>query len=145
MEAKQLLQQVIVGVASLKEVVGMELKEAEDRFGQFLKLEELAMLDERNQERLKESMGDNVKRREKMEKALEEIGRVVQEVVKVDSLLELSMEKVVEEQLAVVELPFTLQEKVLRWPDTSKVETEEKINKMFRLLEEVVNILMIQQ
>ena len=145
MEAKQLLQQVIVGVASLKEVVGAELKEAEDRFGQFLKLEELAMLDERNQERLKESMGDNVKRREKMEKALEEIGRVVQEVVKVDSLLELSMEKVVEEQLAVVELPFTLQEKVLRWPDTSKVETEEKINKMFRLLEEVVNILMIQQ
>ena len=145
MEAKQLLQQVIVGVASLKEVVGLELKEAEDRFGQFLKLEELAMLDERNQERLKESMGDNVKRREKMEKALEEIGRVVQEVVKVDSLLELSMEKVVEEQLAVVELPFTLQEKVLRWPDTSKVETEEKINKMFRLLEEVVNILMIQQ
>ena len=145
MEAKQLLQQVIVGVASLKEVVGVELKEAEDRFGQFLKLEELAMLDERNQERLKESMGDNVKRREKMEKALEEIGRVVQEVVKVDSLLELSMEKVVEEQLAVVELPFTLQEKVLRWPDTSKVETEEKINKMFRLLEEVVNILMIQQ
>ena len=145
MEAKQLLQQVIVGVASLKEVVGVELKEAEDRFGQFLKLEELAMLDERNQERLKESMGDNVKRREKMEKALEEIGRVVKEVVKVDSLLELSMEKVVEEQLAVVELPFTLQEKVLRWPDTSKVETEEKINKMFRLLEEVVNILMIQQ
>ena len=145
MEAKQLLQQVIVGVASLKEVVGVELKEAEDRFGQFLKLEELAMLDERNQERLKESMGDNVKRREKMEKALEEIGRVVQEVVKVDSLLELSMEKVVDEQLAVVELPFTLQEKVLRWPDTSKVETEEKINKMFRLLEEVVNILMIQQ
>ena len=145
MEAKQLLQQVIVGVASLKEVVGVELKEAEDRFGQFLKLEELAMLDERNQERLKESMGDNVKRREKMEKALEEIGRVVQEVVKVDSLLELSVEKVVEEQLAVVELPFTLQEKVLRWPDTSKVETEEKINKMFRLLEEVVNILMIQQ
>ena len=145
MEAKQLLQQVIVGVASLKEVVGVELKEAEDRFAQFLKLEELAMLDERNQERLKESMGDNVKRREKIEKALEEIGRVVQEVVKVDSLLELSMEKVVEEQLAVVELPFTLQEKVLRWPDTSKVETEEKINKMFRLLEEVVNILMIQQ
>ena len=145
MEAKQLLQQVIVGVASLKEVVGVELKEAEDRFGQFLKLEELAMLDERNQERLKESMGDNVKRREKMEKALEEIGRVVQEVVKVDSLLELSMEKVVEEQLAVVELPFTLQEKVLRWPDTSKVETEEKINKMFRLLEEVVNILMIHK
>ena len=145
MEAKQLLQQVIVGVASLKEVVGVELKEAEDRFGQFLKLEELAMLDERNQERLKESMGDNVKRREKMEKALEEIGRVVQEVVKVDSLLELSMEKVVEEQLAVVELPFTLQEKVLRWPDTSKVETEEKINKMFRLLEEVVNILMIHE
>ena len=149
MDAKQLLHQVLVGVASLEKVVQQELKEAEERFDQFAKLKELGCeleaLDKKNMERLRESMGDNVKRREKMARALDEMKRVVQEVVKVKSLLELSMEKVVEEQLAVVELPFTLQEKVLRWPDTSKVETEEKINKMFRLLEEVVNILMIQQ
>ena len=143
MEGKQLLQQVVVGVDSLKEVVQQELKEAEGRFEQFVKLEELEMLDERNRERLRESMGDNVKRRGKMEKALEEIEKVVQEVVKVGSLVELCMEKVVEEEMKVLELPFTLQEKVSRWPDLSKVETEEKINKMFRLLEEVVNILMI--
>ena len=143
MEGKQLLQQVVVGVDSLKEVVQQELKEAEGRFEQFVKLEELEMLDERNRERLRESMGDNVKRRGKMEKALEEIEKVVQEVVKVGSLVELCMEKVVEEEMKVTELPFTLQEKVSRWPDLSKVETEEKINKMFRLLEEVVNILMI--
>ena len=61
------------------------------------------------------------------------------------SLVELCMEKLVEEEMAVAELPFTLQEKVSRWPDLSKMETEEKINKMFRLLEEVVGILMIQQ
>ena len=143
MEGKQLLQQVVVGVDSLKEVVQQELKEAEGRFEQFVKLEELEMLDERNRERLRESMGDNVKRRGKMEKALKEIEKVVQEVVKVGSLVELCMEKVVEEEMKVTELPFTLQEKVSRWPDLSKVETEEKINKMFRLLEEVVNILMI--
>ena len=143
MEGKQLLQQVVVGVDSLKEVVQQELKEAEGRFDQFVKLEELEMLDERNRERLRESMGDNVKRRGKMEKALKEIEKVVQEVVKVGSLVELCMEKVVEEEMKVTELPFTLQEKVSRWPDLSKVETEEKINKMFRLLEEVVNILMI--
>ena len=145
MESKQLLQQVVAGVDSLKEVVLQELKEAEDRFEQFVKLKELAMLDERNRERLRESMGDNVKRRGKMEKALKEIERVVQEVVKAGSLVELCMEKLVEEELTVAELPFTLQEKVSRWPDLSKMETEEKINKMFRLLEEVVGILMIQQ
>ena len=145
MEAKQLLEQVVAGVASLKEVVEQELKEAEGRFGQFAKMKELAMLDERNTERLRESMADNVKRRGKMEKALKLIEWVVQEVVKVGSLVELCMEKVVEEEMTVAELPFTLQEKVSRWPDLSKVETEEKINKMFRLLEEVVNILMIHQ
>ena len=143
MEAKQLLQQVVAGVDSLKEVVLQELKEAEGRFEQFVKLKELEMLDERNRERLRESMGDNVKRRGKMEKALKEIEKVVQEVVMVGSLVELCMEKVVEEEMKVAELPFTLQEKVSRWPDFSKVETEVKINKMFRLLEEVVNILMI--
>ena len=145
MEAKQLLQQVVAGVDSLKEVVLQELKEAEDRFEQFVKLKELAMLDERNRERLRESMGDNVKRRGKMEKALKEIEKVVQEVVMVGSLVELCMEKVVEEEMKVAELPFTLQEKVSRWPDLSKVEIEAKINKMFRLLEDVVNILMIHQ
>ena len=145
MEAKQLLQQVVAGVVQLKEVVQQELKDAEVRFGQFVKLKEVAMLDLRNQERLAESMGDNVKRRRKMEKALEEIEKVLQEVVKVGSLVELCMEKVVEEEMTVAELPFTLQEKVSRWPDLSKMETEEKINKMFRLLEEVVGILMIQQ
>ena len=145
MEAKQLLQQVVAGVASLKEVVQQELKEAEVRFGQFEKLKEQAMLDERNQERLVESMGDNVKRRGKMEKALKEIEKVLQEVVKVGSLVELCLEKVVEEVMTVVELPFTLQEKVFRWPEVSKEEAEEKINKMFRLLEQVVSILMIQQ
>ena len=143
MEAKQLLQQVVAGVDSLKEVVQQELKEAEGRFKQFVKLKELAMLDERNRERLRESMCDNVKRRGKMEKALKEIEKVVQEVVMVGSLVELCMEKVVEEEMKVAELPFTLQEKVSRWPDLSKVETEDKINKMFRLLEEVINILMI--
>ena len=145
MESKQLLQQVVAGVDSLKEVVLQELKEAEDRFEQFVKLKELAMLDERNRERLRESMGDNVKRRGKMEKALKEIEKVVQEVVMVGSLVELCMEKVVEEEMKVAELPFTLQEKVSRWPDLSKVEIEAKINKMFRLLEDVVNILMIHQ
>ena len=145
METKQLLQQVVAGVDSLKEVVLQELKEAEDRFEQFVKLKELAMLDERNRERLRESMGDNVKRRGKMEKALKEIEKVVQEVVMVGSLVELCMEKVVEEEMKVAELPFTLQEKVSRWPDLSKVEIEAKINKMFRLLEDVVNILMIHQ
>ena len=122
MEAKQLLQQVVAGVDSLKEVVLQELKEAEGRFEQFVKLKELAMLDERNRERLRESMGDNVKRRGKMEKALKEIEKVVQEVVMVGSLVELCMEKVVEEEMKVAELPFTLQEKVSRWPDLSKVE-----------------------
>ena len=145
MEAKQLLQQVVAGVDSLKEVVLQELKEAEGRFEQFVKLKEVAMLDERNQERLAESMGDNVKRRRKMEKALEEIEKVLQEVVKVGSLVELCMEKVVEEEITVAELPFTLQEKVSRWPDLSKMETEERISKMYRLLEEVVSILAIQQ
>ena len=145
MEAKQLLQQVVAGVVQLKEVVQQELKDAEVRFEQFVKLKEVAMLDERNQERLTESMGDNVKRRSKMEKALREIEKVLQEVVKVGSLVELCMEKLVEVELTVAELPFTLQEKVSRWPDLSKMETEEKINKMFRLLEEVVGILMIQQ
>ena len=145
MEAKLLLQQVVAGVASLQEVVQQELKEAEERFGQFAKLKELAMLDERNRERLRESMGDNVKRRGKMEKALKEIEKVVQEVVMVGSLVELCMEKVVEEEMKVAELPFTLQEKVSRWPDLSKVEIEAKINKMFRFLEDVVNILMIHQ
>ena len=145
MEAKQLLQQVVAGVVQLKEVVQQELKDAEVRFGQFVKLKEVAMLDERNQERLAESMGDNVKRRGKMEKALEEIEKVLQEVVKVGSLVELCMEKVVEEEITVAELPFTLQEKVSRWPDFSKMETEERISKMYRLLEEVVSILAIQQ
>ena len=145
MEAKQLLEQVVSGVVQLKEVVQQELKDAEVRFGQFVKLKEVAMLDERNQERLTESMGDNIKRRSKMEKALWEIERVLQEVVKVGSLVELCMEKVVEEEMTVAELPFTLQEKVSSWPDLSKMETEEKISKMFRLLEEVVGILMIQQ
>ena len=145
MEAKQLLQQVVAGVVQLKEVVQQELKDAEVRFGQFVKLKEVAMLDVRNQERLAESMGDNVKRRRKMEKALEEIEKVLQEVVKVGSLVELCMEKVVEEEITVAELPFTLQEKVSRWPDVSKMETEEKISKMYRLLEEVVSILAIQQ
>ena len=126
-------------------VMQQELKDAEVRFEQFVKLKEVAMLDDLNQERLTESMGDNVKRRSKMEKALREIEKVLQEVVKVGSLVELCMEKVVEEEITVAELPFTLQEKVSRWPDLSKMETEEKINKMFRLLEEVVGILMIQQ
>ena len=80
-----------------------------------------------------------------MEKALKEIEKVLQEVVKVGSLVELCLEKVVEEVMTVVELPFTLQEKVSRWPEVSKEEAEEKINKMFRLLEQVVSILMIQQ
>ena len=144
MEAKQLLQQVVAGVDSLKEVVQQELKEAEGRFEQFVKLKELAMLDERNRERLRESMCDNVKRRGKMEKALKEIEKVVQEVVMVGSLVELCMEKVVEEEMKLTELPITLQGKLSAWPELSKLDTEEKINKMFKLLEDVVRILMIQ-
>ena len=145
MEAQQLLQQVVVGVVQLKEVVQQELKDAEVRFEQFVKLKEVAMLDERNQERLTESIGDNLKRRSKMEKALREIEKVLQEVLKVESLAELCMGKVVEKEMTVAELPFTLQEKVLRWPELSKVEEDEKISKMVWLLEEVVRILMVQQ
>ena len=144
MEAKQLLHQVLVGVESLEKVVQQELKEAEQRFDQFVKLEELEALDKKYMERLRESMGDNVKRREKMTRALDEVQRVVQEVVKVKSLLELSMEMVVEEEMKATELPMTLQEKLSAWPEVSKLETEEKINKMFKLLEDVVRILMIQ-
>ena len=144
MDAKQLLHQVLVGVESLEKVVRQELKEAEERFDQFVKLEELEALDKKYMERLRESMGDNVKRREKMTRALDEVQRVVQEVVKVKSLLELSMEMVVEEEVKATELPFTLQEKLSAWPEVSKLETEEKINKMFKLLEDVVRILMIQ-
>ena len=144
MEAKQLLHQVLVGVESLEKVVRQELKEAEERFDQFVKLEELEALDKKYMERLRDSMGDNVKRREKMTRALDEVQRVVKEVVKVKSLLELSMEMVVEEEVKATELPFTLQEKLSAWPEVSKLETEEKINKMFKLLEDVVRILMIQ-
>ena len=144
MEAKQLLHQVLVGVESLEKVVRQELKEAEERFDQFVKLEELEALDKKYMERLRESMGDNVKRREKMTRALDEVQRVVQEVVKVKSLLELSMEMVVEKEVKATELPITLQEKLSAWPEVSKLETEEKINKMFKLLEDVVRILMIQ-
>ena len=144
MDAKQLLHQVLVGVESLEKVVQQELKEAEQRFDQFVKLEELEALDKKYMERLRDSMGDNVKRREKMTRALDEVQRVVQEVVKVKSLLELSMEMVVEEEMKATELPITLQEKLSAWPEVSKLETEEKINKMFKLLEDVVRILMIQ-
>ena len=148
MEAKHLLHQVLVGVESLEKVVQQELKEAEERFDQFAKLKELGCeleaLDKKNMQRLRESMGDNVKRREKMARALDEMQRVVQEVVKVKSLLELSMEMVVEEEMKATELPITLQEKLSAWPEVSKFETEEKINKMFELLEDVVTILMIQ-
>ena len=144
MDAKQLLHQVLVGVESLEKVVRQELKEAEQRFDQFVKLKELEALDKEYMERLRESMGDNVKRREKMTRALDEVQRVVQEVVKVKSLLELSMEMVVEEEMKATELPITLQEKLSAWPEVSKLETEEKINKMFKLLEDVVRILMIQ-
>ena len=144
MEAKHLLHQVLVGVESLEKVVQQELKEAEERFDQFVKLEELEALDKKYMERLRQSMGDNVKRREKMTRALDEVQRVVQEVVKVKSLLELSMEMVVEEEMKATELPITLQEKLSAWPEVSKLETEEKINKMFKLLEDVVRILMIQ-
>ena len=144
MDAKQLLHQVLVGVESLEKVVRQELKEAEERFDQFVKLEELEALDKKYMERLRDSMGDNVKRREKMTRALDEVQRVVQEVVKVKSLLELSMEMVVEEEMKATELPFTLQEKLSAWPEVSKLETDEKINKMFKLLEDVVRILMIQ-
>ena len=144
MDAKQLLHQVLVGVESLEKVVRQELKEAEERFDQFVKLEELEALDKKYMERLRESMGDNVKRREKMTRALDEVQRVVQEVVKVKSLLELSMEMVVEEEVKATELPITLQEKLSAWPEANKLETEEKINKMFKLLEDVVRILMIQ-
>ena len=144
MEAKHLLHQVLVGVESLEKVVQQELKEAEERFDQFVKIKELEELDKKYMERLRESMGDNVKRREKMTRALDEVQRVVQEVVKVKSLLELSMEMVVEEEMKATELPITLQEKLSAWPEVSKLETEEKINKMFKLLEDVVRILMIQ-
>ena len=144
MEAKQLLHQVLVGVESLEKVVRQELKEAEERFDQFVKLEELEALDKKYMERLRESMEDNVKRREKMTRALDEVQRVVQEVVKVKSLLKLSMEKVVEEEMKVTELPITLQGKLSAWPELNKLDTEEKINKMFKLLEDVVRILMIQ-
>ena len=144
MDAKQLLHQVLVGVESVEKVVQQELKEAEERFDQFVKLKELEVLDKKYMERLRQSMGDNVKRREKMTRALDEVQRVVQEVVKVKSLLELSMEMVVEEEMKATELPFTLQEKLSAWPEVSKLETEEKINKMFKLLEDVVRILMIQ-
>ena len=144
MEAKHLLHQVLVGVESLEKVVQQELKEAEERFDQFAKLKELEALDKENMQRLRESMGDNVKRREKMAKALDEMHRVVQEVVKVKSLLKLSMEKVVEEEMKVTELPITLQGKLSAWPELNKLDTEEKINKMFKLLEDVVRILMIQ-
>ena len=144
MEAKHLLHQVLVGVESLEKVVQQELKEAEERFNQFVKIKELEELDKKYMERLRESMGDNVKRREKMTRALDEVQRVVQEVVKVKSLLELSMEMVVEGEVKATELPFTLQEKLSAWPEVSKLETEEKINKMFKLLEDVVRILMIQ-
>ena len=144
MEAKQLLHQVLVGVESLEKVVQQELKEAEERFDQLVKIKELQVLDKKYMERLRESMGDNVKRREKMARALDEVQRVVQEVVKVKSLLELSMETVVEEEVKATELPVTLQEKLSAWPEVSKLETEEKINKMFKLLEDVVRILIIQ-
>ena len=144
MEAKHLLHQVLVGVQSLEVVVQQELKEAEERFDQFVKLKELEALDKKYMERLRESMGDNVKRREKMARALDEVQRVVQEVVKVKSLLELSMDMVVEVEMKATELPITLQEKLSAWPEVSKLETEEKINKMFKLLEDVVRILMIQ-
>ena len=142
MEAKQLLHQVLVGVESLEKVVRQELKEAEQRFDQFVKLEELEALDKKYMERLRESMGDNVKRREKMTRALDEVQRVVQEVVKVKSLLELSMEMVVEKEVKATELPITLQEKLSAWPEVSKLETEEKINKVFKLLEDLGRIFM---
>ena len=144
MEAKHLLHQVLVGVESLEKVVQQELKEAEERFDQFVKLEELEALDKKYMERLRQSMGDNVKRREKMTRALDEMQRVVQEVVKVKSLLELSMEKVVEKEMKVTDLPTTLQGKLSAWPELNKLDTEDKINKMFKLLEDVVRILMIQ-
>ena len=51
---------------------------------------------------------------------------------------------VVEKEVKATELPITLQEKLSAWPEVSKLETEEKINKMFKLLEDVVRILMIQ-
>ena len=134
---------MLVGVASLEKVVQQELKEAEERFDQFKELGcELEALDKKNMQRLRESMGDNVKRREKMAKALDEMHRVVQDVVKVKSLLELSMEKVVEEEMRVTELPITLQEKLSAWPEANKLETEEKINKMFKLLEDLGRIFM---
>ena len=142
MDVKQLLHQVLAGVASLEKVVQQELKEAEERFDQFAKLKELEALDKKNMQKLRESMGDNVKRREKMAKALDEMHRVVQEVVKVKSLLELSMEKVVEEEMRVTELPITLQEKLSAWPEANKLETEEKINKVFKLLEDLGRIFM---
>ena len=148
MDAKQALHQALVGVASLEKKVQQKLKEEEELFNQFAKLKEEALeeeaLDKKDMQRLRESMGDNVKRREKMARALDEMQRVVQEVVKVKSLLELSMEKVVEEEMKVTELPITLQGKLSAWPELNKLDTEEKINKMFKLLEDVVRILMIQ-
>ena len=148
MDAKQALHQALVGVASLEKKVQQKLKEEEELFNQFAKLKEEALeeeaLDKKDMQRLRESMGDSVKRREKVAKALDEMHRVVQEVVKVKSLLKLSMEKVVEEEMKVTELPITLQGKLSAWPEANKFDTEEKINKMFKLLEDVVRILMIQ-
>ena len=148
MDAKQALHQALVGVASLEKKVQQKLKEEEELFDQFAKLKEEALeeeaLDKKDMQRLRESMEDSVKRREKMAKALDEMHRVVQEVVKVKSLLELSMEKVVEEEMKVTELPITLQGKLSAWPELNKLDTEDKINKMFKLLEDVVRILMIQ-
>ena len=144
MDAKQALHQVLVRVASLEKKVQQKLKEEEELFDQFAKLKEEALeeeaLDKKDMQRLRESMGDSVKRREKMAKALDEMHRVVPEVVKVKSLLELSMEKVVE--MKVTELPITLQEKLSAWPEANKLETEEKINKMLKLLEDLGRIFM---
>ena len=50
------------------------------------------------------------------------------------------MEKVVEEEMRVTELPITLQEKLSAWPEANKLETEEKINKVFKLLEDLGDI-----
>ena len=146
MDAKQALHQVLVRVASLEKKVQQKLKEEEELFDQFAKLKEEALeeeaLDKKDMQRLREIMGDSVKRREKMAKALDEMHRVVQEVVKVKSLLELSMEKVVEEEMNLTELPITLQEKLSAWPEANKLETEEKINKLFKLLEDLGRIFM---
>ena len=134
-------------MASLEKKVQQKLKEEEELFDQFAKLKEEALeeeaLDKKDMQRLRESMEDSVKRREKMARALDEMKRVVQQVVKVKSLLELSMEKVVEEkEMKVTELPITLQGKLSAWPELSKLDTEEKINKMFKLLEDLGRIFM---